>query len=63
MLPNTPPNDDRIRDFDFELEQLMLQLVLRDHPEWRGEAGASFPAWVEVQRLLADADDVQLLTN
>ena len=55
--------DDRIRDFDFELEQLLLQLVLRDHPEWEAAFGAPLPAWLEVQRLRADVDGLELLKN
>lgn len=56
--------DNRIRNFDFELDQLLMELVLRDHPEWQpGDRGSWFPTWLEVQRLRADADKVELLSN
>ena len=63
MIPRTQPSDNRIRDFDFELEQLLLQLVLRDHPEWGDASSDSFEAWLEAQLLLAEADRVKLLSN
>ena len=63
MIPQTQPSDNRIRNFDFELEQLLMQLVLRDHPDWDNAAGAGFEAWLETQRLLAEADRVELLSN
>ena len=55
-------HDDRIRSFDFELDQLLMELVFRDNPEWQEDGKDSwFPAWLEIQRLRAEADGVELL--
>lgn len=48
--------DDRIRDFDFDLDQLLLQLVLRSHPEWQQPDGSCPACWLEIQRMRARAD-------
>lgn len=63
MSPATQLRDNRIRSFDFELDQLLFQLVLRDHPEWGHDDIDSFSCWLEVQRLRADADAVELLSG
>ena len=55
--------DDRIRDFDFELDQLLTELVLREHPEWRQVDGSCPPCWIEVQQLRASAEGAELLSN
>ena len=62
MSPASQRRDDRIRDFDFELDQMLLQLVLLEHPEWR-KADGSCPSscWVEVQRRRADNEGVEPL--
>lgn len=59
MSPASQRRDDRIRDFDFDLDQMLLQLVLLEHPEWH-EADGSYPSycWLEVQRRRADAEGV-----
>ena len=61
MSPAKPMRDDRIRDFDFELEQLLTELVLQQHPEWRHADGSCPSCWVEVQRLRADTEDLNPL--
>ena len=63
MLPDARPNDDRIRNFDFELDQMLIELVMRDHPEWKDSPDSWFQAWLEAQRLRVDAEDVELLSN
>ena len=63
MHPARQIQDDRIRDFDFVLDQLLVQLVLRDHPEWGHDDVDSFSCWLEVQRLRADADSIELLSG
>ena len=62
MSPAIQLRDDRIRDFDFELDQFLMQLVLQKHPEWR-QADGSCPSscWVEVQRLRNNAEGVASL--
>ena len=55
------PRDNRIRDFDFELDQLLLQLVLQEHPEWQQPDGSCPTCWLEVQRLKAQPDESGLL--
>ena len=56
MRPAIQMRDDRIRDFDFELDQLLTELVLQEHPEWRRVDGSSASCWLEVQRLRATAE-------
>ena len=53
--------DDRIRDFDFEHDQLLTELVLQEHPEWRRVDGSCPSCWLEVQRLRAHAEDGEVL--
>ena len=55
--------DDRIRDFDFELDQLLTELVLQEHPEWRNVDGSCPSCWIEVQRLKADDEEAEQLRN
>ena len=55
MQAPVPTRDDRIRDFDFELDQMLLELVLSSHPEWRRPDGSCPPCWLEVQRLRNEA--------
>lgn len=55
MQAPVPTRDDRIRDFDFELDQLFMQLVLSDHPEWQRPDGSCPSCWLEVQRMRAAA--------
>ena len=43
--------DDRIRSFDFDLNQLLLELVLHSHPEWQQPDGSCPDCWSEVRRL------------
>ena len=62
MSPAIKRRDDRIRDFDFELDQMLLLLVLAEHPEWRKADGSCRSScWLEVQRLRADADGLEPL--
>ena len=56
MTPTFEMRDNRIRDFDFELDQLLTELVLQEHPEWRRVDGSCPSCWVEVQRLRGDTD-------
>ena len=56
MRPAIQKRDDRIRDFDFEFDQLLTLLVLSEHPEWRKADGSCPSCWVEVQRRRADAE-------
>ena len=63
MRPAIQMRDDRIRDFDFELDQLLIELVLAEHPEWRQADGSCPSCWVEVQRLRADAEGVAPLSG
>ena len=56
MSPANARRDDRIRDFDFELDQLLMELVLAEHPEWRQADGSCPSCWVEVQRLRTAAE-------
>jgi hypothetical protein len=50
---NTVPQrrDNRIRDFDFELDQLLLELVLGRRPDWRQPDGFCPQCWQEIDRL------------
>ncbi len=61
MKPPIPTRDDRIRDFNFELDQMYLQLVLSDHPEWQRPDGSCPPCWLEVQRLRAETGEAGVL--
>ena len=61
MSRKKPMRDDRIRNFDFELDQLLMQLVLNEHPEWRQTDGSCPACWVEVERLRANAEGVEPL--
>ena len=61
MTPTFDKRDDRIRDFDFELDQLLTELVLLEHPEWRKSDGSCPSCWLEVQRLRASAEGVDRL--
>jgi hypothetical protein len=56
MSATTRLRDDRIRSFDFELDQLLLQLVLGEHPEWQQPDGSCPTCWLEIQRLRAVTD-------
>ena len=53
--------DDRIRNFDFDLDQLLLQLVVRSHPEWQRPDGSCPSCWMEIQRMQVRADSVDVL--
>ena len=61
MSRKKPMRDDRIRDFDFELDQLLMQLILHEHPEWQQADGACPSCWLEIQRLRAQAEDAPCL--
>ncbi len=61
MNATIQPSDDRIRDFEFDLDQLLLQIVLRSHPEWRRPDGSCPTCWPEIQRMRTRADDVEAL--
>ena len=61
MNANVHTRDDRIRDFGFELDQLLLELVLSNHPDWRKPDGSCPDCLPELQRLRADTDRVGLL--
>ena len=61
MSPASQKRDDRIRDFDFELDQLLMLLVLYEHPEWKQTDGSCPSCWLEVQRLRASAEGEELL--
>ena len=63
MTPTFEKRDDRIRDFDFELDQLLTELVLQEHPEWRKVDGSCPSCWLEVQRLRAYTEGAELLRN
>ena len=63
MRPAIQMRDDRIRDFDFELDQLFMQLVLAEHPEWRQADGSCPSCWVEIQRMRTDAEGVAPLSG
>ena len=63
MSPAIEMRDDRIRDFDYELDQLLMQLVLHEHPEWRKTDGSCPSCWVEVQRLRNKAEGVERLSG
>ena len=54
--------DGQVLDLDSEVDLLLTQLVFRDHPEWREDENESWSCWLEVQRLCADADRVELLS-
>lgn len=58
-----PMRDDRIRDFDFELDQLLMLLVLHEHPEWRKTDGSCPSCWLEVERLRAESESLGVLTD
>jgi len=53
--------DDRIRNFDFDLDQLLLQIVLRSHPEWQLPDGSCPTCYLEIQQLRARADRTETL--
>ena len=61
MNPTFQMQDDRIRDFDFELDQLLTQLVVREHPEWQKVDGSCPSCWIEVQRLRTNAEGAEPL--
>jgi len=61
MSTTAETRDNRIRDFDFDLDQLLLRLVIRSHPEWQRPDGSCPTCWLEIQRMRERADSVQVL--
>ena len=61
MSSTAETRDNRIRDFDFDLDQLLLQLVIRSHPEWQRPDGSCPTCWLEIQRLRAPVVSVPVL--
>jgi hypothetical protein len=61
MTTTAQPSDDRIRDFEFDLDQLLLRIVLRSHPEWQRPDGSRPSCWLEIQQMQARADGVDAL--
>ena len=55
------PVDHESRRLDFDLDEWLLKLVIKDHPDWRQSDGSCAKCRAEVQRMNERAERLELL--